>query len=89
VCGSKSSIKETVGYTIKFLKSGKIRRISLFKVATTTIRRAASIDHIIAVEVEFSLFNTELQNNEVTSTCAQLGVLIIAYSPLGRRFLTR
>ena len=84
----KVPIEETVGYIAEFVKAGKIRGIGLSEVSAATIRRAASVHPIAAVEVEFSLFSTDIQTNDVASTCAELGIPIVAYSPLGRGFLT-
>lgn len=84
----KVPIEETVGYLAEFVKAGKIGGIGLSEVAASTIRRAASVHPIAAVEVEFSLFSTDIQTNGVAATCAELGIPIVAYSPLGRGFLT-
>lgn len=81
-------IEETIGYLAEFVKDGKIGGIGLSETAATTIRRAASVHPIAAVEVEYSLFSTDIRTNEVASTCAELGIPIVAYSPLGRGFLT-
>ncbi|TVY88910.1 putative aldo-keto reductase, partial [Lachnellula willkommii] len=66
----------------------KIGGIGLSETGAATIRRAASVHPIVAVEVEFSLFSLDIQTNGVASTCAELGIPIVAYSPLGRGFLT-
>jgi len=84
----KVPIEETVGYLAEFVKEGKIRGIGLSEVAAATIRRAASAHPIAAVEVEFSLFTTDILTNDVAATCAELGIPIFAYSPLGRGYLT-
>jgi pyridoxine 4-dehydrogenase len=84
----KVPIEETIGYLAEFVKAGKIGGIGLSETAAATIRRAASIYPIAAVEVEFSLLSTDIQTNDVASTCAELKIPIIAYSPLGRGFLT-
>jgi pyridoxine 4-dehydrogenase len=81
-------IEETVSYLAEFVKAGKIGGIGLSETRAATIRRAASVHPIVAVEVEFSLFCTEIQTNDVASTCAELDIPIVAYSPLGRGFLT-
>jgi len=84
----KVPIEETIGYLAEFVKAGKIGGIGLSETGAATIRRAASIHPIVAMEVEFSLFSTDIQTNDVASTCAELGIPIVAYSPLGRGFLT-
>jgi pyridoxine 4-dehydrogenase len=84
----KVPIEETMGYLAEFVRAGKIGAIGLSETAAATIRRAASVHPIAAVEVEFSLFCTDIRDNGVVSACAELDIPIIAYSPLGRGFLT-
>jgi pyridoxine 4-dehydrogenase len=84
----KVPIEETVGYLAEFVAAGKIGGIGLSEVSAATIRRAAAVHPIAAVEVEFSLFSTDIQTNGVAATCAELDIPIVAYSPLGRGFLT-
>jgi pyridoxine 4-dehydrogenase len=84
----KVPIEETVGYLAEFVKAGKIGGIGLSEVSASTIRRASSVHPIAAVEVEFSIFTPNIQINDVATTCAELGIPIVAYSPLGRGFLT-
>jgi pyridoxine 4-dehydrogenase len=82
-------IEETIGYIAEYVKAGKLGGISLSEVGPETIRKAHSVHPISAVEVEFSLWSTEILENGVASTCAELGIPIVAYSPLGRGFLVR
>jgi pyridoxine 4-dehydrogenase len=84
----KVPIEETIGYLAEFVKGGKIGGIGLSETAAATIRRAASIHPIAAVEVEYSIFSMDIRNNDVASTCEELDIPIVAYSPLGRGFLT-
>jgi pyridoxine 4-dehydrogenase len=84
----KVPIEETVGYLAEFVKAGKIGGIGLSETAAATIRRAASVHPIAAVEIEYSLVCTDIRDNGVASTCAELQIPLIAYSPLGRGFLT-
>lgn len=84
----KVSIEDTVGFIADYVKAGKLGGISLSEVGANSIRKAHSVHPISAVEVEFSLWATEILENDVASTCAELGIPIIAYSPLGRGFLT-
>jgi len=81
-------VEETVGYLAEYVKAGKLGGISLSEVNANTIRKAAKVHKISAVEVEFSLFATDILTNGVADACAELGIPIVAYSPLGRGFLT-
>ena len=84
----KIPIETTMKTLAACVKEGKITGISLSEVKAETIRRAHKIHPICSVEVELSLFQTEILTNGVTSTCAELGIPIAAYSPLGRGLLT-
>ncbi|KAK9492051.1 NADP-dependent oxidoreductase domain-containing protein [Lipomyces doorenjongii] len=81
-------IETTVSALAELVKEGLIGGISLSEVKPETIRRAAAVHTISAVEVEYSLWSTEARDLGVLSTCAELGIPVIAYSPLGRGFLT-
>ena len=83
----KTSIEETVRVLAQYIKEGKLGGIGLSEPKTNDIRRAAAVHKIAAVEVEFSLFVLEPTQNGAATTCADLGIPIIAYSPLGRGFL--
>lgn len=72
----------------KYVEAGKLGGISLSEVKADTIRRAAKVHPIAAVEVEFSLWATDILENGVATACADLDIPVIAYSPLGRGFLT-
>ncbi|KAF1915029.1 NADP-dependent oxidoreductase domain-containing protein [Ampelomyces quisqualis] len=80
-------IEDTISYIAEYVKAGKLGGISLSEVSAKTIRRAHAVHPISAVELEFSMYATELLENDVASTCAELGIPIIAYSPMGRGFL--
>ena len=71
-------------------REGKIKYIGLSEVSAATIRRAHKVHPIAAVEVEYSPFNLEIEEDKigVLSVCRELGITIIAYSPLGRGILT-
>lgn len=84
----KTPIEETVGALAECLKEGKIGGIGLSESGAATIRRAHAVHPIAAVEIEYSLWATEIRTNGVASVCAELGIPIVAYSPLGRGFLT-
>lgn len=81
-------IETTIEALAEYVREGKIKGISLSEVKAETIRRAHKVHPISAVEMEFSLWATEILENGVASTCAELGIPIVAYSPLGRGFLT-
>jgi len=82
-------IETTVKAIQRRVQAGEIEGISLSEVNAKSIRRAAAVAKIEAVEVELSLFETDILHNGVAQTCGELGVPIIAYSPLGRSFLVR
>lgn len=69
------------------VKEGKIRYIGISEVKPTTIRRAASVHPIHAVQTEYSLLE-RYPEVEILSTCDELGITFVPYSPLGRGFLT-
>ncbi|AOA65339.1 Putative pyridoxine 4-dehydrogenase [Komagataella phaffii CBS 7435] len=82
------SIEETIKNLSKFVEDGRIGGISLSEVGADTIRRAAKVAPIACVEVEFSLLTRDILHNGVLAACEDLNIPIIAYSPLGRGFLT-
>jgi pyridoxine 4-dehydrogenase len=84
----KTSVEETMEALAKCVKEGKIRGIGLSEVKASTIRRAAAIHPIAAVEVELSLWATDILRNGVAAACAELNIPIVAYSPLCRGVLT-
>lgn len=84
----KTPIEETMEALAKCVKEGKIRGIGLSEVKASTIRRAAAIHPIAAVEVELSLWATDILGNGVAAACAELKIPIVAYSPLCRGALT-
>lgn len=81
-------IETTIEALAVYVREGKIKGISLSEVRAETIRRAHKVHPICAVEVEFSLWATDILDNGIASTCAELGIPVVAYSPLGRGFLT-
>ncbi|KAJ3055176.1 Pyridoxine 4-dehydrogenase [Rhizophlyctis rosea] len=85
---TSTPIETTISAIAEYVKAGKVGGIGLSESSASTIRKAHAIHPIAAVEVEFSLFSTEILTNGVASTCAELGIPIVAYSPVGRGFLT-
>lgn len=81
-------IETTIEALAEYIRDGKLKGISLSEVRAETIRRAHKVHPITCVEVEFSLWSTDILENDIAATCAELGIPIVAYSPLGRGFLT-
>lgn len=81
-------IEETVGVLGRMVKEGMFGAIGLSEVKAETIRRAAKVHTIAQVEVELSLWSTDILHNGVAQVCAELDIPIIAYSPLSRGGLT-
>ncbi len=80
-------IEETVGAMAELVAQGTVRCIGLSEPAADTIRRAQAVHPVTAVQSEWSLWSRDLEA-EVLGTCRELGIGIVAYSPLGRGFLT-
>ncbi|KAA8909188.1 NADP-dependent oxidoreductase domain-containing protein [Sphaerosporella brunnea] len=81
-------IEDTVAVLAEYVAAGKIGGIGLSEVSAATIRRAHKVHPIAAVEVEVSPWSTEIfAPGGVAETCAELGIPVVAYSPLGRGFL--
>jgi aryl-alcohol dehydrogenase-like predicted oxidoreductase len=81
------SIEETVGAMAKLVAQGKVRRIGLCEAAATTLRAAHKVFPITALQTEYSLWTRDVEGG-LTELCDTLGVGFVAYSPLGRGFLT-
>ena len=84
----ETPIEETVGAMAELVSDGKVRHLGLCEVAPETIRRAASVHPIAAVQTEYSLWTRDVESDGVLSTCRELGIGFVAYSPLGRGMLT-
>src|SRR5271154_6267801 len=80
-------IEETVGAMAQLVQEGKIRRIGLSEASPQTLRRAVKVHPITALQTEYSLWSREPED-EILATCRELGIGFVAYSPLGRGFLT-
>jgi aryl-alcohol dehydrogenase-like predicted oxidoreductase len=83
----KVAIEETVGAMAELVKAGKVRYLGLSEASANTIRRAAQVHPITALQSEYSLWSRDLEAT-ILPTCEELGIGIVAYSPLGRGFLT-
>ena len=80
-------IEETVGAMADLVKAGKVRALGLSEASAQTIRRAARVHPISALESEYSLWSQDIEA-EVIPTCRELGITVVPYSPLGRGFLS-
>jgi aryl-alcohol dehydrogenase-like predicted oxidoreductase len=84
---TKVPIEDTVGAMAELVKRGKVRFLGLSEAAPATIRRANAVHPITALQSEYSLWSREVED-EILPTCRELGIGFVAYSPLGRGFLT-
>ena len=80
-------IEETVGAMADLVKQGKVRYLGLSEASPQTLRRAMKVHPITALQSEYSLWTRDPED-EILSTCRELGIGFVAYSPLGRGFLT-
>lgn len=80
-------IEDTVGAMAELVKEGKVIHLGLSEAAPATLRRACAVHPIAALQTELSLWSRDPED-ELIGTCAELGVTFVAYSPLGRGFLT-
>jgi aryl-alcohol dehydrogenase-like predicted oxidoreductase len=83
----KTPIEDTVGAMAELVKAGKVRYLGLSEAAPDTIRRAHKVHPIAALQTEYSLWSRDPEG-ELLDTVRQLGIGFVAYSPLGRGFLT-
>lgn len=81
------AIEDTVGAMARLVEQGKVRRIGLSEASPATIRRAHAVHPVSALQTELSLWSRDPER-ELLSVCAELGITFVAYSPLGRGFLT-
>ena len=84
---AKTPIEETVGAMSRLVEEGKVRYLGLSEAAPATIERANRVHRITALQTEYSLWTRDPEA-EVLPTCRRLGIAFVAYSPLGRGFLT-
>ena len=80
-------IEDTVGAMAELVAAGKVRHLGLSEASAATIRRAAAVHPIAALQSEWSLFTRDLET-EIAPTCRSLGIGLVPYSPLGRGLLT-
>lgn len=86
----KTPIEETVKAMAELKKEGKIRHLGLSEISASTLKRAHAVHPIAAVQMEYSAFALDIERPETDflKTCRELGVAVVAYSPLGRGLLT-
>jgi len=84
----KVRIEETVGAMAELVSAGKVRTLGLSEAGPETLRRAAKVHTIAALQSEYSLWTRDVETNGVLATCRELGITFVPYSPLGRGFLT-
>jgi aryl-alcohol dehydrogenase-like predicted oxidoreductase len=83
----KVPIEETVGAMAELVRQGKVRHLGLSEAAAATVRRAVAVHSIAALQTEYSLWSRDIEDEHLP-VCRELGVGLVAYSPLGRGFLT-
>ncbi len=83
----KTPIEDTVGAMAELVRAGKVRYLGLSEAAPSTVKRAAAVHPIAALQTEYSLWSREPED-ELLSTVRALGIGFVAYAPLGRGFLT-
>lgn len=79
-------IEDTVGAMADLVRQGKIRHLGLSEASGATLRRAAAVHPIAALQTEYSLWTRDVEA-EILPTCRELGIALVPYSPLGRGFL--
>lgn len=83
----ETPIEDTVGAMTRLVEQGKVRYLGLSEAAPATIRRAHAVHPITALQTEYSLWTRDVER-EILPVCRELGIGFVAYSPLGRGFLT-
>ncbi|KAH7094758.1 NADP-dependent oxidoreductase domain-containing protein [Paraphoma chrysanthemicola] len=85
----KTPIEKTVEAMAQLKQEGKIKYLGLSEVSSDTLRRACKVHHIAAVQIEYSPFALDIESKQIDllKTCRELGVAVVAYSPLNRGML--
>ncbi|CAI2162508.1 19912_t:CDS:2 [Funneliformis geosporum] len=81
-------IEETVTAMAELVKEGKVKYIGLSECSETILRRAHKVHPIAALQMEYSPWTLDIEKNGILEACRELGITVVAYSPLGRGFLT-
>ena len=82
------AIEETWGALGELVAAGKVRHLGISEAASAAIRRAHQVHPVTALQTEWSLWSRDVEDNDVLATVRDLGIGFVAYSPLGRGFLT-
>lgn len=85
---TETPVEETVAALAELVKEGKVRYIGLSEVGSETIRKAHAVHPLTAVQSEYSLFEREIEELGILATLNELGIGLVAYSPVGRGFLS-
>ena len=80
-------IEDTIGAMAELVRAGKVKHLGICEAGAATIRRAHAVHPIAAVQIEYSLWSRDVEA-EILPLCEELGIGFVAYSPLGRGFLT-
>ncbi|MCC6424491.1 MAG: aldo/keto reductase [Phycisphaerales bacterium] len=83
----KTPIEETIGAMADLVKQGKVRYLGMSEASVATLRRAAKVHPIAALQTEYSLWTRDVER-EILPACRELGIGFVSYSPLGRGFLS-
>jgi aryl-alcohol dehydrogenase-like predicted oxidoreductase len=83
----ETPIEDTVGAMAELVRAGKVRHLGLSEAGAETLRRAQAVHPVTALQTEYSLWSRDPED-EILATCRELGIGFVAYSPLGRGFLT-
>ena len=85
---ANTPIEDVIRVLKSFISEGKVKYIGLSECSPETLRRAHAVHPITALQMEYSLQTRDIESNGILETARELGVGIVAYSPLGRGFLT-
>ncbi|MGY5884990.1 aldo/keto reductase [Modestobacter lacusdianchii] len=81
-------VEDTWGALHELVEAGKVRHVGISEAAPDTIRRAHAVHPVTALQTEYSLWTRDPEDDGVLATCAELGIGFVAYSPIGRGFLS-
>ncbi|MDQ3042521.1 MAG: aldo/keto reductase [Acidobacteriota bacterium] len=84
----ETPIEETVGAMAELVKEGKVKYLGLSEASAETLRRASKVHPITALQSEYSIWTRDVEDNDVLAACRELNIGFVAYSPLGRGFLS-